>query len=209
MSKPTGSDTTSFSTHPSASRRVSLMPWRQQGLSIQRWDVSHRPASDGKFYDWFARLRFKGTHDEVMSLVGSVFSRPAAAADGWRVWCRVRPHRPVWRISRHRSKNSSTRLSIFVTASMLPNAKQTLLRERLAAAPRGSPSCQGTSIGLWSIRSRCTIRSPNLVAHRSSQSTLRPYWRSSPTPKSFSNWRLPRSRAAQPAVSLPRTGRTG
>jgi hypothetical protein len=51
------------------------------GLSVQRWDVSHRPASDDKFYDWFARLRFKGTRDEVMSLVDSVFSRPAAAAD--------------------------------------------------------------------------------------------------------------------------------
>lgn len=52
------------------------------GLSIQRWDVSHRQASDGKFYDWFARLRFKGTHNDVMTLVGSVFSRKASVADG-------------------------------------------------------------------------------------------------------------------------------
>src|SRR4051812_13536054 len=44
------------------------------GLSIQRWDVSHRPASDGKFYDWFARLRFKGTHDEARALVTSAFA---------------------------------------------------------------------------------------------------------------------------------------
>lgn len=44
------------------------------GVSIQRWDVSHRPASDGKFYDWFARLRFKGTRAEAYSLVRSVFS---------------------------------------------------------------------------------------------------------------------------------------
>ncbi|WP_428342360.1 hypothetical protein [Mycobacterium sp.] len=49
------------------------------GLSVQRWDVSHRPASDDKFYDWFARVRFKGTHAEVMSLVDNAFSRPAAA----------------------------------------------------------------------------------------------------------------------------------
>jgi hypothetical protein len=49
------------------------------GLSVQRWDVSHRPASDGKFYDWFARLRFKGTRDEVMTRVAGVFLPPAAA----------------------------------------------------------------------------------------------------------------------------------
>ena len=44
------------------------------GVSIQRWDVSHRPSSDGKFYDWFARLRFRGTHAEAVSLVADVFS---------------------------------------------------------------------------------------------------------------------------------------
>jgi hypothetical protein len=49
------------------------------GLSVQRWDVSHRPASDGKFYDWFARLRLKGTRDEVLSRVAGVFLPPAAA----------------------------------------------------------------------------------------------------------------------------------
>ena len=48
------------------------------GVSIQRWDVSYRPSSDGKFYDWFARLRFKGTRAEALSLVTSVFS-PAQA----------------------------------------------------------------------------------------------------------------------------------
>lgn len=39
------------------------------GLSVQRWDVSHRPAGDGRFYDWFARLRFKGTRDEVIGRI--------------------------------------------------------------------------------------------------------------------------------------------
>lgn len=44
------------------------------GLAVQRWDVSHRPASNGKFYDWFARLRFRGSHDEAVSRVSAVFS---------------------------------------------------------------------------------------------------------------------------------------
>ena len=44
------------------------------GLSVQRWDVSHRPASDGTFYDWFARLRFKGSHDECVARVSAIFS---------------------------------------------------------------------------------------------------------------------------------------
>jgi hypothetical protein len=44
------------------------------GLPVQRWDVSHRPASDGKFYDWFVRLRFKGTHEEALSLVARTFA---------------------------------------------------------------------------------------------------------------------------------------
>lgn len=44
------------------------------GLSVQRWDVSHRPATDGKFYDWFARLRLKGTPAEALSRVAAVFS---------------------------------------------------------------------------------------------------------------------------------------
>ncbi|MDP9183200.1 MAG: hypothetical protein M3P04_10550 [Actinomycetota bacterium] len=44
------------------------------GLSVQRWDVSHRPASDGTFYDWFARLRLKGSHQEALGLVSAAFS---------------------------------------------------------------------------------------------------------------------------------------
>jgi len=44
------------------------------GVAIQRWDVSHRPSSDGKFYDWFARLRFKGANAQAFSMVQSVFS---------------------------------------------------------------------------------------------------------------------------------------
>lgn len=48
-------------------------------LSVQRWDVSHRTASDGKFYDWFARLRLQAPRDEVILRVSSAFS-PASAA---------------------------------------------------------------------------------------------------------------------------------
>ena len=48
------------------------------GLSVQRWDVSHRPTGEGKFYDWFARLRYKGSHEEVMAQISAVFS-PASA----------------------------------------------------------------------------------------------------------------------------------
>lgn len=50
------------------------------GVSVQRWDVSHRAAADGKFYDWFARLRFKGSHDEALALVSGVFAPPAPDA---------------------------------------------------------------------------------------------------------------------------------
>ena len=45
------------------------------GLSVQRWDVSHRPASDGRFYDWFARLRFKGTHEECVARASTIFAQ--------------------------------------------------------------------------------------------------------------------------------------
>ncbi|TQJ36709.1 hypothetical protein FBY36_4014 [Arthrobacter sp. SLBN-122] len=48
------------------------------GLSVQRWDVSHRPTTEGKFYDWFARLRFIGSHEEVVAQISAVFS-PASA----------------------------------------------------------------------------------------------------------------------------------
>lgn len=49
-------------------------------LSVQRWDVSHRTASDGKFYDWFARLRLQATRDEVISRVSAAFSPTAASS---------------------------------------------------------------------------------------------------------------------------------
>ncbi|WP_248960899.1 hypothetical protein [Sphaerisporangium perillae] len=48
-------------------------------LSVQRWDVSHRQAGNGNFYDWFTRLRFKGGRDEALALVGAVISPPAVA----------------------------------------------------------------------------------------------------------------------------------
>jgi hypothetical protein len=46
------------------------------GLSVQRWDVSHRPAGDGRFYDWFARLRFKGTHEEAIARISDALRPP-------------------------------------------------------------------------------------------------------------------------------------
>lgn len=48
-------------------------------LSVQRWDVSHRPADDGNFYDWFARLRFKGSRDDALALVGAVIAPSSSA----------------------------------------------------------------------------------------------------------------------------------
>ncbi|MBM9458779.1 hypothetical protein JK386_02615 [Nocardioides sp. zg-536] len=49
-------------------------------LSVQRWDVSHRPAEDGNFYDWFARLRFKGSRAEALTLIGAVITPPSVPA---------------------------------------------------------------------------------------------------------------------------------
>lgn len=49
------------------------------GLSVQRWDVSHRPAGDGRFYDWFARLRFKGTHEECVARVSATLGQIVSA----------------------------------------------------------------------------------------------------------------------------------
>lgn len=47
-------------------------------LTVQRWDVSHRTASDGRFYDWFARLRLQASRDEVISRVSAAFSPEVA-----------------------------------------------------------------------------------------------------------------------------------
>lgn len=49
-------------------------------ISVQRWDVSHRPADNGNFYDWFARLRFKGSRDDALALVGAVVAPPPTDA---------------------------------------------------------------------------------------------------------------------------------
>ncbi|WOC63280.1 hypothetical protein RI444_22300 (plasmid) [Paenarthrobacter sp. AT5] len=46
---------------------------------MQRWDVSHRTASDGKFYDWFARLRLQAGRDEVIARVSAAFSPSAVS----------------------------------------------------------------------------------------------------------------------------------
>ncbi|GAA1805628.1 hypothetical protein [Nostocoides veronense] len=45
-------------------------------ISIQRWDVSHRAADNGNFYDWFARLRFKGSRADALAMVQAVVSPP-------------------------------------------------------------------------------------------------------------------------------------
>lgn len=54
----------------------------QSSLGVRRWDASHRPANDGRFYDWFVRLTFEGEGDEclrqVRSLVGRGETSPAA-----------------------------------------------------------------------------------------------------------------------------------
>ena len=68
-----------------ASRLVAA--FESANLGVQRWDVSHRAADNGNFYDWFARLRFKGSRDEALSLVDAVMAplppagRTTAAAD--------------------------------------------------------------------------------------------------------------------------------
>lgn len=46
----------------------------RSGLGVQRWDVSHRVADDGRFYDWFARLKVKRPRDEVLALVAAVMA---------------------------------------------------------------------------------------------------------------------------------------
>jgi regulator of replication initiation timing len=51
------------------------------GLTVQRWDVSHRKADDGKFYDWFARLRTKAERADVVAAVRAVFTAPPLDLD--------------------------------------------------------------------------------------------------------------------------------
>ncbi|MEO5535833.1 MAG: hypothetical protein ABIR17_11970 [Pseudolysinimonas sp.] len=46
------------------------------GLPVQRWDVSYRPAENGRHYDWFARLRFPGTRVDLVEAVRAIFAAP-------------------------------------------------------------------------------------------------------------------------------------
>lgn len=48
------------------------------GLPVQRWDVSHRPADGGRFYDWFARLLSVDelAADELSHRVATAFATP-------------------------------------------------------------------------------------------------------------------------------------
>ncbi|KAB1978609.1 hypothetical protein [Streptomyces triticiradicis] len=66
-----------------ASERVAgglVSAFEDADLGIQRWDVSHRQADDGNFYDWFARLRFKGSQTEALALVRDVIAPPSSLA---------------------------------------------------------------------------------------------------------------------------------
>ena len=60
----TSTGTTSCSTPLSSTASRWSTALEAGGLSVHRWDVSHRPADDGHFYDWFARLRLKPTNEE-------------------------------------------------------------------------------------------------------------------------------------------------
>lgn len=44
------------------------------GLAVQRWDVSHRVADNGRHYDWFARLRYRGEREDALSRVRDIFA---------------------------------------------------------------------------------------------------------------------------------------
>lgn len=59
-----------------ASQFISAL--EEADISIQRWDVSHRPADNGNFYDWFARLRFKGSREDALAMVQAVVSPPTS-----------------------------------------------------------------------------------------------------------------------------------
>ncbi|WP_129336329.1 hypothetical protein [Cellulomonas endophytica] len=52
------------------------------GLGVRRWDRSHRPAADGYFYDWFARLGAHTDADAVPALVGAALAAPNPAHPG-------------------------------------------------------------------------------------------------------------------------------
>jgi len=46
------------------------------GIQVQRWDVSHRLAADGKFYDWFARLNVAEPIEETDTYLKKLFAQP-------------------------------------------------------------------------------------------------------------------------------------
>lgn len=99
------------------------------GLAVQRWDVSHRPASDGKFYDWFARLRTKTSHDDAVARVSAVFSPELGAAEP--------PPAPT--ATPFEDLSARVEALLDLTAELGSRLKQSeneiaLLRQRLAAA---------------------------------------------------------------------------
>ncbi|MFC0681763.1 hypothetical protein ACFFGH_28360 [Lysobacter korlensis] len=49
------------------------------GVAVQRWDVSHRPAADGSYYDWFARLLSDTTQEELRSQISTALTAAAPA----------------------------------------------------------------------------------------------------------------------------------
>jgi hypothetical protein len=49
------------------------------GLVVRRWDSSHRPADDGRSYDWFVRLGFDGDREACVRILGNVLRGSPAA----------------------------------------------------------------------------------------------------------------------------------
>ena len=56
-------------------------------LGVRRWDASHRPADNGRLYDWFVRLQFDGDREDCLRHVRALlsprsqFQSPAIALD--------------------------------------------------------------------------------------------------------------------------------
>lgn len=44
------------------------------GLGVIRWDASQRPADDGYYYQWFVRLKFRGTREVAKTKIGEAFA---------------------------------------------------------------------------------------------------------------------------------------
>ena len=191
-SKRTASGTTSCSMLPSASRLASSMSWRLLASQFSAGTSATAQSSDGKFYDWFARLRFKGTHEEARALVSSALA-PVASEGAVAL-----PSAPA--PTRLEDLEAQVEQLLELTAelprisALRAELEATVLRQQLTAATgRGNHSCPVTSIVRWGTRSRSVTRSPNSAGPRSKPSTSRRCWRSSPRRRSCSSWRSRRT----------------